>query len=215
MDQGHNRESEQLETSLKGIRQLLSHLHGEVSSLEASYSHVLQVLRKLEGVAETDDLSGLLRRGAFFEKWKRLLEECQRVQANCGILLLDIDHFKAINDTHGHQTGDEVIKRVSELVKQFETPRCFTGRYGGEEFAVAIQGTDAEMLAAAEMIRRGVERMYGSVVGTEDKVQWRCTVSIGMSSSARDGYDAEKLIGSADEALYEAKKRGRNQVRAA
>lgn len=209
MDQG------QLAANLKGIRQLLSHLHGEVTALETSYSQVLQVLRKLEGDASTDDLSGLYRRKPFFEKWDTVLNECQKLNENCGILLIDIDHFKVINDTHGHQTGDEVISRVAGLVKQFGSPRCFTGRYGGEEFAVAVKGTDAEILGLAEMMRRGVERLYGAVPGTEGKVQWKCTISIGMSSAAKDGYDSEKLIKSADDALYEAKRRGRNQVRAA
>ncbi len=208
-------DQEQLAANLKGIRQLLSHLHGEVTALETSYSQVLQVLRKLEGDASTDDLSGLYRRKTFFEKWDAVLGECKKLNENCGMLLIDIDHFKAINDTHGHQTGDEVIQRVANLVKQYESPRCFTGRYGGEEFAVAVQGTDAEILGLAEMMRRGVERLYGAVPGTEGKVQWKCTISIGMSSAAKDGYDSEKLIKSADDALYEAKKRGRNQVRAA
>lgn len=209
MDQHH------LEDSLKGIRQLLSHLHGEVTALEASYIQVLRALRKLEGVAEVDDLSGLLRRNAFFEKWDRLLEECRSLNQNCGVLLIDIDHFKAINDTHGHPTGDEVIQRVAGLVKQFESPNCFTGRYGGEEFAVAIRGTDAEILGMAEMMRRGVERLHGPVAGSEGKVRWKCTVSIGMASTSKEGFDSERLLKSADEALYAAKKCGRNQVRAA
>jgi diguanylate cyclase (GGDEF)-like protein len=209
MDQG------QMADNLKGIRQLLSHLHGEISALETSYSHVLEVLRKLEGDASVDDLSGLFRRRTFFQKWDELLLECQKMNENCGMLLIDIDHFKLINDTHGHQTGDEVIQRVAALMKQFESPRCFVGRYGGEEFAVAVKGSDAEILGLAEMIRRGVERLYGAVPGTDGKVQWKCTISIGMASAAKEGYDSERLIKASDEALYDAKKRGRNQVRAA
>jgi len=208
-------ESKQMESSLRGIRQLLSHLHGEVATLEAHYSQVLQVLRKLEGKAETDDLSGLLRRGAFFERWQKLLSLCESTGKNCGFLLLDIDHFKAINDQHGHPTGDEVIQRVAELVRQFESPRCFTGRYGGEEFAVVVQASDAEILATAEMIRRGVERLHGEVHGTQGKIEWRCTVSVGMSSTEKEGFKMEDLVRSADQALYEAKRKGRNQVRAA
>lgn len=204
----------EMENNLKGIRQLLSHLHGEVTALEESYIHVLKALRKLEGTAAVDDLSGLLRRNAFFEKWDTLLEECQKLNQNCGILLIDIDHFKAINDTHGHPTGDEVIQRVAQLVKQFESPYCFTGRYGGEEFAVAIRGTDAEILGMAEMMRRGVERLHGPVAGSTN-VQWKCTVSVGMASSSKEGYASEKLVKSADDALYQAKRKGRNQVRAA
>lgn len=208
-------DQEQMEASLKGIRQLLSHLHGEVTSLEESYSQVLRVLRKLEGRAETDDLTGLLRRGAFFEKWEALIDECRRLNENCGVLLIDIDHFKSINDTHGHPCGDEVIQRVADLVKQFESPRCFGGRYGGEEFAVAIRGTDAEILGIAEMMRRGVERLHGPVPGSHGKIEWKCTVSVGMASSRLVDFDPSRLIQSADDALYEAKRNGRNQVRAA
>lgn len=208
-------DQQQMETSLKGIRQLLSHLHGEVTALEESYVLVLRALRKLEGTAEVDDLSGLLRRNAFYEKWDFMLAECKQLNENTGILLIDIDHFKVINDTHGHPTGDEVIQRVAGLVKQFESPRCFTGRYGGEEFAVAIRGTDAEILGMAEMMRRSVERLHGPVAGSEDKVQWKCTISIGMASSIRDGYSSERLMKAADEALYVAKRNGRNQVRSA
>src|SRR5688500_15523798 len=104
-------DQEQMKTNLEGIRQLLSHLHGEVTALESSYSQVLQVLRKLEGESSVDDLSGLYRRKPFFQKWEALLSECAKMNENCGMLLIDIDHFKNINDTHGHQTGDEVIAR--------------------------------------------------------------------------------------------------------
>ena len=211
---------ENLQASLKGIQHLLSHLHGEVAALETSYTQVLLVLQKLESAVATDDLTGLLRRNAFFKRWEHLLEECQEVGESCAILLVDIDHFKKINDTHGHPTGDEVIKRIAGLLKDFETPRSFTGRLGGEEFAVVIRGSDAEALGMAEMIRRGAERLHGPVLGKDGEpggnVDWRCTVSVGMASSSSErSFEADALIQSADRALYEAKEKGRNQVRAA
>jgi len=204
-----------MEASLEGIRHLLSHLHGEVTALEASYSQVLTVLRKFEGaasVAGLDDLTGLKRRRAFFEKWNALLAECQRLGEGTGLLMIDIDHFKRINDTHGHPTGDEVISRVAELLKQYESPNCITSRYGGEEFAVAVRGTDAEILGIAEMIRRNAERLHGET-HSGSGVVWKCTLSLGMASARTCGYDAPRLLKAADEALYEAKRRGRNQVR--
>ncbi|MCC7441321.1 MAG: GGDEF domain-containing protein [Bdellovibrionales bacterium] len=208
-----------LEGDMEGIRHLLSHLHGEVTALEATYSQVLHVLRKLEDRAETDDLTGLMRRAPFFEKWDALIESCRKMGQNCGVLMIDIDHFKAINDNHGHPTGDEVLKRVAELLKQYESPDCFSGRYGGEEFAVAIRGTDAEILGRAEMIRRGTERLHGRVLGRDGtpsaNVMWKCTLSVGMASSRKEGLDAPRLLRAADAALYDAKRKGRNQVRAA
>ena len=211
---------EQLQqASLEGIRQLLSHLHGEVAALEESYSQVLLVLQRLEGQAARDDLTGLLRRRPFFTAWQTLLDECQKLGQSCGLLMIDIDHFKRINDTHGHPTGDEVIRRVAALLKQYESPDCLVARYGGEEFAVAIRGTEAQILGVAEFIRRGAERLHGPVKDingeSDPKVSWKCTLSVGMASSPKNGMNPEKLVKAADDALYVAKERGRNQVRAA
>jgi diguanylate cyclase (GGDEF)-like protein len=210
---------EHLEESLREIRQLLSLLHGEVTVLEDHYSRVLLVLERFEGAADFDDLTGLLRRRAFFRKWQALLDACGKLQENCGVLMIDIDHFKKINDTHGHPTGDEVIKRVASLLKRYESPRCLVSRLGGEEFAVAIQGTDAEMLGIAELIRRGAERMHGATIGADgrpsDKVKWKCTLSVGMASAQKQDFDASRLLKAADEALYRAKQKGRNRVSAA
>jgi diguanylate cyclase (GGDEF)-like protein len=205
---------------LEGIRHLLSHLNGEITVLEESYSEILRVLRKFEHAVDVDDLTGLLRRRAFFDKWNQILTECQALGESCGVLLLDIDHFKKVNDTHGHPTGDEVIKAVAELLKQYESPSCISGRLGGEEFVVALKGTDAEVLGMAEFIRRGTERLHGPVIGPDgrasSKVEWKCTVSVGMASAHKEkSFDASRLLNSADLALYAAKKNGRNQVRAA
>jgi diguanylate cyclase (GGDEF)-like protein len=215
-----NERQEKLEASLEGIRHLLSHLHGEVTALEASYSQVLHVLRRFEDKCDTDDLTGLLRRGSFFQKWEALLAECERLNQNCGVLMIDIDHFKKVNDTHGHPTGDEVLKRVGEMLKQYVSPDCIVGRLGGEEFVVGIKGSDAEMLGLAEFIRRGAERLHGPVVGADGKpsgsVEWKCTLSVGMASAIKaKNYDSSRLMKCADEALYVAKEKGRNQVRAA
>ncbi|MGE0614949.1 MAG: GGDEF domain-containing protein [Bacteriovoracia bacterium] len=217
-------DQEYLETRLEGIRHLLSHLHGEITALESSYHQILLVLRKLEGAQGVDELTGLLRRGSFFAKWNEVLKECESVNQNCGVLMIDIDHFKQVNDTHGHQTGDEVLKRVGELLKQFESPDCISGRYGGEEFAVAIRGTDPEIVGKAEMIRRGCEKLHGPVIERDGKpssrVAWKCTLSVGMASTGSipgapsERYDATRLLKLADEKLYVAKKKGRNRVAA-
>lgn len=210
---------ENLKSELKGIRHLLSHLHGEVAALEQAYSGVLSVLRRLEDVAFTDDLTGLLRRNPFFKKWADFMEKSQKAGESCGLIILDIDHFKQVNDQHGHPTGDEVIKKVAALLKNYESPNCFSGRLGGEEFVIAVRGTDAEILGLAEFMRRGTERLHGPVIEPtgkpSEKIQWKCTLSGGVASSKMLGYNTDKLLASADEALYFAKKKGRNQIKAA
>lgn len=197
---------EHLETRLEQITYLLSHLHGEITALEESYSQVLLVLQKFESVCDRDDLSGLLRRGAFFQKWRTLLDECTKVHEECGVMMLDIDFFKRINDTHGHAAGDEVIRQVSALLKRFESPRCVVGRIGGEEFALAVRGSEGEVRALAEMIRQEVERTHGPV---------SCTISVGTATSKAAEVKPELLLQAADEALYRSKQNGRNRVTAA
>lgn len=211
---------ESLEIRLREIRHLLSHLHGEVTALEENYGQVLLALREMETAAETDDLTGLLRRNCFDRKWRDILEGAAEAGECAGLLIVDIDHFKRVNDTFGHPTGDEVIKKVAALLKQNESSGCIAGRLGGEEFALGIRArTDAEILGLAEMIRRGAERLHGPVIGSQGELirntTWKCTLSAGMASSSKVGYDAIRLLKAADEALYEAKKLGRNQVRAA
>jgi diguanylate cyclase (GGDEF)-like protein len=203
--------------SLEDISHLLSHLHGEIANLESHYSKALLVLRQLKTDAGTDELTGVLRRGAFFERLQKLVGECTLAREGFGILLIDLDHFKRINDTHGHLTGDEVLSRIGKLLKKFETPHCFSGRFGGEEFIVAQRGTDAELLMTAEMIRRNAEQLSGrSLVG-----DWKCTVSIGVATARLNGTDVgsqndvPRLLKDADDALYEAKRKGRNQVKVA
>jgi diguanylate cyclase (GGDEF)-like protein len=218
MDQEH------METHLEEIRHLLSQLHGEVTDLEESYSQVLQVLRKIEGAANIDDLTGLLRRRSFFQKWEALLEECQRLNEVSGVLMIDIDHFKKINDTHGHATGDEVIRNVATLLKQFESPSCIVGRIGGEEFAVVVKGSESEISGVAELIRKKAGRLHGA------KSELECTLSIGVamtidsslsnlmvddSPRLRTRDQSTQLLKFADKAMYEAKTNGRNQVRIA
>jgi len=209
----------QMQEKLEGIRHLLSHLQGEVLALEQNTSQVLLALQRLEHVAGVDELTGLLRRNAFFHQWKGLLAECERLQESTGVLMIDIDHFKSINDHHGHLTGDEVLSRVGSMLKGFTSGRSVVGRFGGEEFALAFRGSEAEVLGMAEMIRRGAERLHGPVIGEggqpDPKVEWRCTLSVGVAIQKAEGATPAKLLEAADRALYEAKQKGRNQVRVA
>lgn len=200
MDQGH------LTTRLEDIKTLLSHLHGEVAVLEESYRQVLLVLRRVENRADRDDLTGLLRRDAFFQKWQSLLDECERVQEDFGVMLIDIDHFKRVNDELGHQKGDEVLQRVSEILQRFESPRACVGRYGGEEFILGVRGSHEEVRQLAEEVRVAV-----SEIEIDPSQKWNCTVSIGVASGDRRE-QVRNSVRAADEALYTAKRTGRNRV---
>ncbi len=221
---------------LIGIQGLLADLHGDVESLGQSYGKILELLGRLENSAQRDDLTGLLRRNAFFSKWEALLRECEEVGRECGVLLIDIDHFKRVNDTMGHATGDAVISAVADVLKKFEAevPKALAARIGGEEFALVSAGSEAELLSLAQQIRRAVECLHGAVVKAETSAEashascsvdaaqqplsqeWRCTVSIGAASSvAQKTRDAHELLRQADEALYAAKEGGRNRVSAA
>jgi diguanylate cyclase (GGDEF)-like protein len=206
---------------LLGIQGLLTELHGDVESLGQSYSKIIELLGRLESSSQRDDLTGLLRRNAFFSKWETLLRECEQAGRECGVLLIDIDHFKRVNDTMGHATGDTVICAVAEVLQKYEaeTPKALVARLGGEEFALVAEGTEAELLSLAQQIRRTVETLRGPAVKSDSQAslkEWRCTVSIGAASSAaRRTRDAQELLHQADEALYVAKEGGRNRVSAA
>lgn len=206
---------------LLGIQGLLSELHGDVESLGQSYAKILELLGRLESSSQRDDLTGLLRRNAFFSKWESLLRECEQAGRECGVLLIDIDHFKRVNDTMGHATGDAVICAVAEVLQKYEaeTPKAIAARLGGEEFALVAEGTEAELLSLAQQIRRTVETLHGPAVKADSQAsptEWRCTVSIGTASSVvQRTLDAQELLRQADEALYAAKEGGRNRVSAA
>ena len=201
---------EQMESSLKEIRHLLSHLHGEVTALESSYSQVLSVLRQFEGAADFDDLTGLMRRRAFFRKWEALLNECQRLGDNCGVLMVDIDHFKRVNDTHGHLVGDRALVAVSKVLQAAVRVQDILGRYGGEEFAIIMPHTErdgGEM--AVERCRKQIEQHALELEGRPLQL----TASMGMVCYPRpDVQRLEDLISLADAAMYRAKEAGRNRV---
>ncbi len=129
-----------LQASLKEIRYLLSHLHGEITSLEDCHSQVLLALKSFEGACPMDDLTGLFRPREFFRKWEALLEECRRVGDRHGIILIDSDVDLALNNRRAagapnRPMGDEALRRVTSLLKQYQssgaapvaTRRCGSG----------------------------------------------------------------------------------------
>ena len=164
--------------------------------------------RQLFRIATTDSLTGILNRRHFMDQLARERLRAIRYATGFSILMLDIDHFKRINDTYGHPIGDEAIKAMAAAADKCLRPTDAIGRFGGEEFVVMLPHTDeAGAVMAAERIREAVGQIVVPA-GTNDV---RFTVSIGAATYAR-GVTVDQFLECADKALYAAKTGGRNQV---
>ncbi|GIT97392.1 diguanylate cyclase [Sulfurovum sp. TSL1] len=165
---------------------------------------------ELTSLALHDALTGLYNRGSFDEKLENELKRSQRYHRNISLMMLDIDFFKKVNDTYGHQAGDEILKSVAEIISDSVRNSDYTARYGGEEFVVILPETAAEeAIELAERIRMIIKEKEFKV-SENDTIH--LTISIGIGSGLQ-GISAEHLIKAADTAVYEAKEHGRNQVR--
>jgi diguanylate cyclase (GGDEF)-like protein len=165
--------------------------------------------QNLESFATIDGLTGVLNRRGLEDAAIKMQDMCKRINLSMAVLLIDIDHFKKVNDQHGHLTGDEVLRHLAKNISEMLRSSDVLGRYGGEEFCVFMPNTNEnEALGLAERIRSGVEvkplKLKHSTINS--------TVSIGVADSVRAGYDFKGLIATADTAMYVAKKSGRNRV---
>jgi diguanylate cyclase (GGDEF)-like protein len=193
-------------------------LKGEINTraLERSLRYALKLgdtLEALRRLATRDELSGLLNRREFDRLLEDEAERARRFERKFGLLLLDIDHFKAINDTHGHPTGDAVIRALAaQLVANTRTVDR-VARYGGEEFAVMLAEVDAR--GALEAARRLVAALAEKPLALPDGRELRVTASAGSAAFPDDAQAAKRLVLLADQALYKAKALGRNRAVAA
>jgi two-component system, cell cycle response regulator len=159
-------------------------------------------------LAAIDHLTGLRNRRSFLEQAQIEVERSTRYALPLCVMLMDVDHFKAINDSYGHGGGDQVLNAMGQLMRDELRVTDLSGRWGGEEFVIALTSTDIDGgVVAAERIRAAVERMSVSV--NECKVP--VTASVGLAS-LQPGDDLEALIDRADRAMYRAKVGGRNRV---
>lgn len=168
----------------------------------------LDVMRALKAETCTDPLSGILNRRGFEERAARLLDQCDKAGFPVALVLADLDHFKALNDQHGHEAGDRVIADFAAKLRAATGARGAAGRIGGEEFAVLLPLTD---LASARLFAEAIRTFYsaGTIAGLPGI---RVTASFGVA--ARTGKEGlMPLMRRADEALYKAKKNGRDSVR--
>ncbi|MFC5427314.1 diguanylate cyclase [Paraburkholderia denitrificans] len=166
----------------------------------------------LQRLAYFDALTGLPNRGMLEREAGRILAQTRRAGASVGVLMIDVDHFKRYNDTHGHLAGDKALRLIANCIAGgVPHPGDIAGRYGGEEFCVVLQDADPrESIAVAESIRLTIEEeLHAKAPG----VKTTLTVSIGVSNSDEHAEDSfEDLIERADRCLYEAKRTGRNRV---
>jgi two-component system cell cycle response regulator len=173
---------------------------------------IINLERRILELANTDPLTGLLNRRAFMERMEQEMSRAQREKKPLSLIMADIDHFKNVNDTYGHQIGDLVLQRFVGQLTTSTRPYDFMGRYGGEEFVVCLPGADGLKAASvSERMRRQVEDMETML--PDDSRSIRITASFGTASnSIESGENIDLLIKRADDALYLAKNKGRNCV---
>jgi two-component system, cell cycle response regulator len=161
-------------------------------------------------LASTDTLTGLLNRRAFIERLEKARAASDRHLFPMSLLMLDVDHFKRVNDTLGHDAGDAVLQGVARVVSSIARKSDFVARWGGEEFVLALTLTaEAGARVAAERVRRAIaEARYALPNGSDH----RATASVGLASAEDKAWQLDELLGRADRAMYAAKNRGRNRV---
>ncbi|AEA25086.1 diguanylate cyclase [Pseudonocardia dioxanivorans CB1190] len=182
--------------------------------------HRAVLVRQLEEAASTDGKTGLLNAAAWHAHAQREVSRAVRQGGAASLLILDLDHFKSVNDRHGHLAGDKVLSAVAETLRSEVRENDLVGRFGGEEFVVLLPGVDdsdygvAELRLVADRIRRRVEGMAVEMPTPDGPLTITgLTVSIGGAAFPTDGSDLTRLLETADSALYAAKRSGRNVVR--
>ncbi len=168
-----------------------------IQEMESDVHKMMGMIQKLKNRVACDDLTGLLRRDEFFQRL-----ETMTAQAHGGaisVIMVDIDNFKAVNDLEGHIVGDHVLHRVAKVLKRCVRAGAEVGRFGGEEFILAISTGMHQAKVLAEALRRQIQR------------EVNVTVSVGVATAENHG-EIRRMVGQADQALYQAKQTGKNKV---
>lgn len=166
-------------------------------------------VRRLEELATTDGLTGCLNKRAFLDELQKRFKVAERFGKRLSLIVTDIDHFKRVNDTYGHAVGDHVIRGLGEILRSLKRETDIVGRFGGEEFCIACEETDARgaMLLAERVREQLKQREFDS-----DQGKLRVTCSLGVAEFPDDARSDAQLFELADKALYHAKQTGRDRV---
>jgi diguanylate cyclase (GGDEF)-like protein len=197
---------------LREMQLYLGVLVGSLTIAAGVFSTVLARMgERQRSLSRRESLTGCFNRRAFYELFPREVERARRLSQGVAILFVDIDHFKAINDRHGHETGDRVLQQLSARLRGIIRETDLLFRWGGEEFVVLLPHTvPGEAPVLAERIRAAVaERAFAASEAHPDVA---VTVSVGVAGTSAWPVDPDALLASADTACYQAKARGRNQV---
>jgi diguanylate cyclase (GGDEF)-like protein/PAS domain S-box-containing protein/putative nucleotidyltransferase with HDIG domain len=187
------------------IEQKNVQLRSMLEMLQKSRDEINRQNQELQTLAMTDPLTGCLNRRAFFSEFEVQCGGARRYNYSLSCVMVDVDHFKRVNDRHGHATGDQVLQHIAAILKSLVREIDLVSRYGGEEFCILLPHTDlAGASQAAERFRQAIEsRPCGAI---------SLTASLGVSVLGADIASPQELLNRADEALYAAKRAGRNRV---
>lgn len=201
---GYDRQlAEQLQPLLGALGSIVVGLH-KVEAQRAAERELYRTQERLRELATRDALTGTMNRAALYEALGDGFRRSREMGLPLSVLFLDIDHFKAVNDTHGHAAGDEVLRAVARAVGASVRPQDILGRIGGEEFVVGLLETDRKAArAAAERVRVAVAQMPAQIP---------VTISLGLACLEPSTPSLDSLLANADAALYRAKRGGRNRV---
>lgn len=164
---------------------------------------------KLESLSRIDRLTGLYNRGFWEESLKKEAKRLQRNEGHSCLLMLDVDHFKRINDEFGHSGGDAALRHIADVLKKTLRESDLIGRFGGEEFAVTLVDTDVE---GGKVFAERVRKILAESTIIFDKNQIKLTISLGLAPYKKSYLQHEQWIADADKALYYSKENGRNRV---
>jgi two-component system, cell cycle response regulator len=181
----------------------------EVIAIQAAQAVLrAQLYEQMEKMATTDGLTSLLNHRTFQTKADEALAHARRYGRKCSLILTDIDHFKSVNDTYGHPTGDQVLSGVARILRAKARDTDVVARYGGEEFAIIMPETDA---AGARVIAERIREAVASEVFQTELGPLKVTISLGIATAPDDSVEKQAVIDLADQCLYHAKRHGRNR----